>query len=74
MTQEDFRKQIEWPFRANNKRVIDASSYEEAEFHRSYGITLRAVVARTIRLSLENPKQAQEYYDTLAKAIMDMED
>lgn len=74
MTQEEFRKQIEWPFRANNQRVINANSYEEAEFHRSYGITLRAVVARTIRLSLEHPKQAQEYYGTLAKAIMDKED
>ena len=74
MTQEEFRKQIELPFRANNKRINNANSYEEAEFHRSYGITLRAVVARTIRLSLENPKQAQEYYGTLAKAIMDKED
>lgn len=74
MTQEEFRKQIEWALRVNNQRVINASSYEEAEFHRSYGITLRAVIARTIRLSLEHPESAKEYYSTLSKAIMDKED
>ena len=71
MTQEEFKWHIEHPLRVNNQRIIDANTYAEQEFHRSNNISYRALIARTIRLCLQYPELAKEYYDNLPKATMD---
>ena len=71
MTLESFKRQIEFTLRVNNQKVINANCYEEQEFHRSYGITLRAAISVALRLSLQFPELAKQYYDSLPKATMD---
>lgn len=57
MTQEKFKEFIEWPI-----RVGDVLGYWER-------IKIRSVIARTLRLSLQYPELAKEYYDSLPKAV-----
>ena len=66
----DFKELIEQPIRANDRR-INAESCTEQEFYRSNNITLSACISRTIRLCLQYPEQAKQYYDSLPKATMD---
>ena len=61
MTREEFKKQIEYPlnhFTAN----------EDVHFWES--IHIKATIGRTLRLALQYPNLAQEYLDSLPKAIM----
>lgn len=67
----DFKKLIEQPLRANDRRTINAESCAEQEFYRSNNIVLDACISITIRLCLQYPEQAKQYYDSLPKATMD---
>ena len=67
----DFKELIEQPIRANDRRMINAESCTEQEFYRSNNIILSACISRTIRMCLQYPEQAKQYYDSLPKATMD---
>lgn len=54
MTQEKFKDLIEAPSRVDN-------FWER--------IKIKSVIARTLRLTLQNPGLAQEYIDNLPKAV-----
>lgn len=66
----DFKDLIEAPLRVNKQRVIHAESYREQEIYHSNNVTLRTCISRTIRLCLQYPEQAKQYYDSLPKATM----
>jgi hypothetical protein len=65
MTQEKFKDLIEAP--ANSAKSTNVSAY------RSYGnakqVFLRALIGRTVRITLQYPELAQEYLDSLPKAV-----
>lgn len=67
----DFKELIEQPLRVNDIRMIHAESCAEQEFYRSNNRSLNACISRTIRLCLQYPEQAKQYYDSLPKATMD---
>ena len=67
----DFKDLIEEPLRINKQRMIYAGSYREQEIYRSNNVVLGACISRTIRLCLQYPEQAKQYYDSLPKATMD---
>lgn len=71
MENKDFKDLIEEPLRVNKQRMIRAESYREQEIYRSNNIILGACISRTIRLCLQYPEQAKQYYDSLPKATMD---
>lgn len=71
MENKDFKDLIEEPLRVNKQRMIHAESYREQEVYRSNNIVLGACISRTIRLCLQYPEQAKQYYDSLPKATMD---
>lgn len=71
MENKDFKDLIEDPLRVNKQRMILAKSYREQEIYRSNNIVLGACISRTIRLCLQYPEQAKQYYDSLPKATMD---
>lgn len=54
MTQEKFKELIEAPTRVEDFWLR---------------IKIKSVIARTLRLTLQNPKLAQEYFDNLPKAV-----
>ena len=54
MTQEKFKDLIEAPSRDDDFWVR---------------IKIKSVIARTLRLTLQNPELAQEYLDNLPKAV-----
>lgn len=54
MTQEKFKELIEAPARVED-------FWER--------IKIKSVIARTMRLTLQNPELAQEYLDSLPKAV-----
>ena len=54
MTKEKFKEQIEYPARVDD-------FWER--------IKIKSVIARTLRLTLQNPELAQEYFDNLPKAV-----
>ena len=54
MTQEKFKEQIEAPTRVDDFWLR---------------IKIKSVIARTLRLTLQNPELAQEYFDNLPKAV-----
>lgn len=56
MTREKFKELIEYP--TPNR----AEDFWEA-------IKIRSVIARTLRLALQYPELAKEYYDSLPKAV-----
>ena len=62
MTREEFKKQIESSF---NYSIPN----EDIDFWKS--IHTKATIERTLRLALQYPNLAQEYLDSLPKAIMD---
>lgn len=55
MTQEKF------------KDLIEAPAIREKDF--SKRISIKATIGRTLRLTLQYPKEAQEYFDNLPKAV-----
>lgn len=57
MTQEKFKQFIEWPVRAG-----EILGHWER-------IKIKSVIARTMRLTLQFPDLAKEYYDSLPKAV-----
>lgn len=57
MTQEKFKEFIEWPVRAG-----EILGHWER-------IKIKSVIARTMRLTLQFPDLAKEYYDSLPKAV-----
>lgn len=54
MTQEKFKEHIEAPTRIDDFWLR---------------IKIKSVIARTLRLALQNPELAQEYFDNLPKAV-----
>ena len=69
MTQDKFKDLIEAPANFANKRVV----VDVSATHRSYGnakqVFLRALIGRTVRIALQYPEFAQEYLDSLPKAV-----
>ena len=62
MTKEEFKKQIEYPL---NHFITN----KDAHFWET--ILLKGTIARTLRLAIEHPNLAQEYFDSLPKVTMD---
>ena len=62
MTREEFKKQIEYPL---NHFITNKDAYFWETIH------LKATIARTLRLAIEYPNLAQEYFDSLPKVTMD---
>ena len=62
MTREHFKKQIE-------SSLNYFISNEDVDFWKI--IHTKATIERTLRLALQYPNLAQEYLDSLSKAIMD---
>lgn len=60
MTQEKFKQLIEYPSQTQAKDFWD-------------GIKIRSVIARIMRLTLQYPELAKEYYDSLPKAVCENE-
>lgn len=56
MTQEKFKEFIEWPIGDVLLGVQER-------------IKIKSVIARTMRLTLQYPELAKEYYDNLPKAV-----
>lgn len=71
MTQEVFKQQIEHFIDHCQSRMKSATSYKEQAECREHIIIIKATIARTLRLCLQNPELAQEYLDSLPKATMD---
>jgi len=60
MTKEEFKKQIEHPL----------NLWVEIEDNRFWtGMHIKATIGRTLRLALQYPNLAQEYLDSLPKAV-----
>lgn len=70
MTQEVFKQQIEH-FVNRYKNKMESASYTEQAKYREDISLIKATIARTLRLCLQNPELAQEYLDSLPKATMD---
>lgn len=70
MTQEVFKQQIEH-FVDRYKNKMESASYMEQSKYREDISLIKATIARTLRLCLQNPELAQEYLDSLPKATMD---
>lgn len=70
MTQEVFKQQIEH-FVDRYKNKMESASYKEQAKYREDISLIKATIARTLRLCLQNPDLAQEYLDNLPKATMD---
>lgn len=64
MTQDKFKDLIEAPAKS-----VDVSAY----FGNAKQVFLRALIGRTVRLTLQYPELAQEYLDNLPKAVNDSE-
>ena len=66
MTQEKFKDLIEAP-------VNNLPEKPEVQAYIQYGLVqkvfLRALIGRTLRLTLQYPELAQEYFDSLPKAV-----
>lgn len=71
MTQEDFRRQIELFVSSYMDKALCADTYSERQSYLNDITLIRATISRTLRLCLEHPELAQEYFDSLPKATMD---
>ena len=69
MTQDEFKKQIEYPI--DKLATADIRNGKEAEYVFWRRLDTAAIIGRTIRLCLKHPDLAQEYLDSLPKATMD---
>jgi hypothetical protein len=63
MTQEEFKNQIEHPI----KQFASIDEVEDVHFWTC--IHIKATIGRTLRLALQYPDLAQEYLDSLPKAV-----
>lgn len=71
MTQEDFRRQIELFVSSYMDKALCADTYSERQSYLNDITLIRATIAKTLRLCLQYPELAQEYFDSLPKATMD---
>lgn len=71
MTQEDFKRQIELFVGTYRDRALCANTREEQMKYREAVSLVKATISRTLRLCLQYPELAQEYFDNLPKATMD---
>ena len=69
MTQEEFKRQIEYPI--DKLGIANVNNAKEAEWVFWRRLEFSSTIARTIRLCLKYPNLAQEYLDSLPKATMD---
>ncbi len=69
MTQEEFKRQIEYPI--DKLATADIRNGKETEYVFWRRLDTSAIIARTIRLCLKHPDLAQEYLNSLPKATMD---
>ena len=69
MTQDEFKKQIEYPI--DKLATADIRNGKEAEYVFWRRLDTSAIIGRTIRLCLKHPDLAKEYFDSLPKATMD---
>ena len=69
MTQEEFKRQIEYPI--DKLGIANVNNAKEAEWVFWRRLDTSAIIARTLRLALRYPDLAQEYLDSLQKATMD---
>lgn len=69
MTQEEFKKQIEYPIKKLG--IANVNNAKETEWVFWRRLETSAIIARTLRLALRYPDMAQEYLDSLPKATMD---
>lgn len=69
MTQEEFKRQIEYPI--DKLGIANVNNAKEAEWVFCRRLDTSAIIARTLRLALRYPDLAQEYLDSLPKATMD---
>lgn len=67
MDQEEFKKQIEYPI--DKLGTADIRNGKEAEYVFWRRLELSAAIARTLRLALQYPDLAQEYLNSLPKAV-----
>ena len=70
MTQDTFKQQIEHFVNRYQNRMAEATLAEQAAYRENISL-IKATIARTLRLCLQNPELAQEYLDSLPKATMD---
>ena len=68
MTQEEFKRRIEYPI--DKLATADIRNGKEAEYVFWRRIDTSSVIGRTVRLCLNHPDLAQEYLDSLPKATM----
>lgn len=69
MTKEEFKKKIEHPI--DKIGIANVNNAKEAEWVFWRRIETSVIIGRTIRLCLQHPDLAQEYLDSLPKAIID---
>ena len=69
MTQEEFKKQIEYPI--DKLGIANVNNAKETEWVFWRRIETSAIISRTIRLCLQHPDLAKEYFDSLPKTTMD---
>lgn len=74
MDTKRFKEMVEYPVRTSEMTMLEAQSLVEQMILRANGIAIEAAIKRTIRLCVQYPEQAKEYYDSLPKAITDKED
>ena len=69
MDKDKFKDLIEAP--ANYAKSVNTRAYET--YGNAKQVFLRALIGRTVRLTLQYPELAQEYLDSLPKAVCDSE-
>ena len=69
MTQEEFKKQIEYPI--DKLGIANVNNAKEAEWVFWRRLEVSAIIARTLRIALKYQDLSQEYLDSLPKATMD---
>lgn len=71
MTQAEFKRQLEFYVRHYMDKSLCSDTYDERLANMETVSIIRATISRTIRLCVQHPKLAQEYFDNLPKATMD---
>lgn len=71
MTQKDFKRQIELFVGCYQDKAVCANTREEQMKYKEAVSLVKATISRTLRLCLQYPELAQEYLDSLPKAMMD---
>ena len=66
MTQDKFKDLIEAPAKFAKSAV---SSYRSYGYGNAKQVFLRALIGRTVRITLQYPEFAQEYLDNLPKVV-----